>query len=1063
MNYTPLHVHTMLSNGVTNVDSVTSYKDYVDAAKSFGMTAIAFTEHGSVFEWLHKKEAVEAAGMKYIHGIEAYVTENIDPENKIRDNYHVILLAKNYDGFLEINRLASRAFNKTDGHFYYTPRISYEELTNTSQNVLITTACLGGILSKGNEDLKKRFTEFIKRNKERCFLEVQPHLAAEQAEYNRELYELSNQYGIKLVATNDTHSLNERHAKGRMILQKAKNVSFPDEESWDMTFKSYDNICFEFKKQKALPEDVYLKAIENTNYIASLVEPFEIDRNPKYPKIYEDPERVFWEKIETKANNHSYLTSRYEKNELMERLRSEFDVYKKVGAIDFMLLQTYLREWEHENDIWCGPGRGSVSGSLVAYTLGITQMDSLKFNLNFFRFMNPHRVSLADIDTDYGGTDRDKVKLFLLRDRMNLEHIRSAEIITFNTIALKGAVRDVGRAMEMPLAEVDAISKACDNEKEVEKLRSKHKELFEYVDIVQGTIVSIGTHPSGVLVADFDIEGMVGLCMTKESEYPVSMLNMKELDSIMAVKLDILGLDNVALINETCKLAGIERVTPDNTNLNDMDVWKSIRDDTTMVFQWESDSAQAYLRKFMSDETLLHVQAIVKDFSMLKWFSFGNGLIRPACSSYRNEVADGIFYDNGFDALNDFLGPEMGHICMQETIMQFLVKFCGYTEAESDSVRRAIAKKKGTETLLPEIEERFIAYCPLHYNITADKCSNVIKPFLQIILDASDYGFSWNHSDAYSCIGYLCGYLRHYYPMEFITAALNIFKDKEDKTKAIAEYAQSKNVKIRPIRYGHSGPDYTLDKENKVIYKGIQSVKYMNKAIAEELMELSKKEIKTFSALLYEIFTNTSVNSRQLDILIALDFFSEYGNIRELNAIRETFEKFYNDQKKQMKTQIKKDAITDRTILQVIEKYSTDKNKDGKVLKSYTFLDLSAILSELETIILDLKLDDLSYKLKMKHQEEYLGYIDLTTGKESDRRKLMLTDVHPLKSKDNGNIWGYALFTRSVGSGKSSRLTLRAKSFDKEPVHKGDIIYARSVRKNESGFWYLIDYEVILE
>lgn len=237
----------------------------------------------------------------------------------------------------------------------------------------------------------------------------------------------------------------------------------------------------------------------------------------------------------------------------------------------------------------------------------------------------------------------------------------------------------------------------------------------------------------------------------------------------------------------------------------------------------------------------------------------------------------------------------------------------------------------------------------------------------------------------------------------------------------------------------------------------------MNKAVAEELMELSKKGIKTFSELLFEILAHTSVNTKQLDILISLDFFSEYGNIRELNAIRSTFEKFYNEQKKQMKTQIKKDAITDNAILQVIEKYSTDKNKAGKVLKSYTFENLSAILSELETIILNLKLSDLPYKLKMKYQEEYLGYIDLTTGKESDRRKLIITDIHPLKSKDTGNIWGYALFTRSVGSGKSSRLTLRAKAFDKEPVQKGDIIYARSVKKNESGYWYLIDHEVLFE
>lgn len=313
--------------------------------------------------------------------------------------------------------------------------------------------------------------------------------------------------------------------------------------------------------------------------------------------------------------------------------------------------------------------------------------------------MNPARVTNADIDTDYGGIDRDKMKEFLLKDKMNLDTIQSAEIITFNTIAMKGAIRDVCRALykeEKPNEYIKITNEVVAlAEKDEEKARHKYPDVFKYVDLLNGTIVSIGTHPSGVLVSDLPIARMIGLCSTSTSDYPISMLNMKELDDLMYVKLDVLGLDNISVINNACKQAGIPRLTPDNVNLEDENVWKSIRDDTTMIFQWESNSASQYLKEFMSDRTIEIAKKQIPNFSMIKWLSFGNGLIRPACASFRKSVANGEFYDNGFDELNKFLAPEAGRIAMQETIMRFLVQFCGYSDAESDSVRRSVAKRRG--------------------------------------------------------------------------------------------------------------------------------------------------------------------------------------------------------------------------------------------------------------------------------------------------------------------------------------------------------------------------------
>lgn len=1061
--YTLYHLHSDLSNGVTNIDSVTKFNEYIERAKECGMKAMAFSEHGSVFEWWHKKTAIEKAGMKYIHAVEAYLTANLD--EKIRDNYHCVLIAKNYDGFLELNKLVSNSFCRTDNHFYYVPRISFAELFNTSDNIIITTACVGGVFGKAEEQVQQVFLDFLMKNKHRCFLEVGHHIDDKQVTYNQKLLALSQQTGIPLIAGTDTHVLNEEHERGRSILQASKNIIFDGEERWDLKFKTYDELVKAYHLQNSLPEDVFIQAIENTNMMADMVEPFELDRGTKYPNIYEEPEQTFYQKVQDAVEKHPYALKNHSKEELQGVVDEEFEVYKATKSIDFMLLQTYLREWELENGIQCGYGRGSVSGSMIAYLLGITQMDSKRFGLNFFRFMNPSRVTNADIDTDYSGKDRDTVKRFLLKDKMNLPTIQSAEIITFNTIALKGAIRDVCRALykdkhEMGSDEnyIQITNRICkEAESNEEAARRRYPEVFKYVDIVNGTIVSIGTHPSGVLISDLPIEQTVGLCSVATSDYPVSMINMKELDDLMYVKLDILGLDNIGVINDTCKMLGIDRLTPDNVDMEDMNVWKSICDDTTLIFQWESDSAQHYLKQFMSDQTLEIAKSKIPNFSMLKWMSFGNGLLRPACASFRDSVARGEFYDNGFDALNEFLAPEAGRIAMQETIMQFLVHFCGYSAAESDNVRRAIAKKKGTEKLLPEIEERFTQYCSSHYDMTVERCAEIIKPFLQIILDASAYGFSWNHSDAYSAVGYICGYLRYYYPLEFLTAALNIFGDNMDKTADITAYATKVGIRVTLPKWGLSRGEYFFDREKKIIAKGLTSIKYMSANLADELYALSQNQYTYFMDLLKDLDEKTSINSRQLDILIKLDFFSDFGNQRELLRMVDMFSETF---KKGQAKQIKKSIVDGTPLEPVVQKYAIGVTKSGGVAKNYTLLDVDSILREAEIIIRSFELEDLSDLLKVRNFYDVMGYIGYVSGKEEDRRKLYVTDVKPLRRRDDGEQFGYSVFTKSIGSGKESRFTVLCRVYDKDPIKSGDIIYCKEY-KRDGEYYKLTAYSKI--
>lgn len=1012
-NYTVLHLHSDMSNGVTNIDSVTKYIEYIIRAEELGMKAMAFSEHGSVFAWDLKKEDMEKHGLKYIHAEEFYVTASV--EEKVRDNWHCLLIAKNWDGVREINKLASKSFNRSDGHYYYAPRITLDDLLHTSDNIIVSTACLGGILNRASDEIQERFVEFLCKNKHRCFLEVQHHNVSDQIIYNKKLYELSKKYGIRLVAGTDTHSLNEQHAEGRRILQRSKNIFFEDEEGWDLTFKSYNELCDAYKKQCSLPEEVYLEAIENTNVIANMVEPFEIDRHTKYPHIYDNPVETFRKKVNEGYKKNKYLRERYPRNVVSARMKEELAVYEKVGAIDFMLLETYIREWEAKNGIESGYGRGSVSGSLIAYALGITQMDSLKFNLNFFRFMNPSRVTNADIDSDYCSVDREKIKYFLLHDKLNLPNIKTSEIITFNTIAMKGAIKDVCRALNISLDEAQTISDAVtmdENHKWVidNEWREKYPDVFKYVDIVSGTIVSIGSHPSGVLVSDRDIESDIGLCSISTSDYPVSMLDMHGLDGQMYVKLDILGLDNIGVINETCRMLGIDRLTPDNVDLNDEKVWKSIRDDTTLIFQWESDSAQAYLKKFMSDETIAKAKGKDPNFSYIKWFSFGNGLIRPSCASFRDDVSCGKFYDNGFKELNEFLAPEAGRVAMQETIMMWLQKFCGYSPAESDNVRRAIAKKKGTATLLPEIEQRFIEYSSTHYDITEEKCKEVIKPFLQIILDASAYGFSWNHSDSYSCTGYISGYLRYYYPLQFLTAAFNIFSDKEDKIVNITEYANKIGIPIKDIKFRHSKAEYNCDIWENVIYKGVKSIKYINEDVANALYNMRNQHFDSFIDII-KVFPG---NSKQLDILIKLNYFSEFGSIGTLLRTVEMYNMYGG------KKVLKKDKCHLPT--ELLSKYCTETEKQWRVQ------DQDGFIKELcDMIPKDCRVPIQS---EIEWSKEYLGYISIVMPEKKDVGYVM----------DINTKWSPRITMYQLWNGITVTYKLQKKAYEKNPFNNGCLL-----------------------
>ena len=954
-NYTVLHCHTELSNGTTNIDSVTKYEDYIKRASELGMKAIAITEHGNILSFLKKKDCCEKYGLKYIHGIEAYLTETID--TKVRDNYHCCLYARNWEGVKELNKLISNSYNRNDNHFYYTPRILIDDLFKTSDNIIVASACLGGVFNKGNDEVKKRMLDFFIKNKDRCFLEIQHHNVKDQIEYNKYLFKLSQEYGLKLVTNTDTHCLNKKHVKGRDILQRAKNIRFDNEDGWDLTFKSYDELIESYKQQNSLPMFVILEAMENTNRIADMIEEFTMDKSYKYPKLYDNSEDVLKQKI-----NEGVIRTGIDKlpnyeTEYLPRIYSELETYKHNGAVDFLLLDENIKTWGREHDIYPGYSRGSCSGSLICYLLGITDVDSVLHKLNFERFMNTERVSLADIDTDWQPNQREAIKDYVY----SMEGLYCADIITFNTVALKGSIRDCARALKIDLSIVNDICENI-NDDNIESYREQYKELFEYVDIVNGTVVSIGTHPCGQVVSPIPLDENMGLLTLATCKNPVTMLNMKEIDSLNYVKLDILGLDNIQIINETCKLAGIERLTPQNVDDNDEAVWQSIKEDTLGIFQWDG-SGSYYIKDLFSDETIKRIKEVYPDFRYIDLMACGNGAIRPAGASYRDELAQGIFRDNGHKALNDLLAPTLGYLVYQEQIIAFLNQFCGYTMGEADIVRRGFAKKTGTEQFIPQIKSGFIKTMKEKYEVEEEESEHIVESFIQVIEDASSYLFSLNHSLPYSYIGYICGYLRYYYPLEFMTVVLNVCKDDAEKTNKAIDYVKKHDMVIKPPKFRYSRAEYFMDKETNSIYKGMASIKYMNAQVSEELYKLKDNQYNNFMDLLIDVYDKTSINSRQLSILIVIDFFEEFGKSQKLLDIVELYENIMSKKLKSKKGEVSFNKADLPYPQEIIEKYATEKSKEDKY-KQYKVERALELCNELMNDIPNIEMPSI-YKIRM--------------------------------------------------------------------------------------------------
>ena len=1051
-NYVCYHLHTELSL----LDSCTNFKLYVDKAKELGQKAICFTEHGNIYNWVEKKMYCEEQGIKYLHGVECYLTKELyeypevpvewveaqlgrdekevqeeldamleDGKKKVRDNYHTILIAKNYAGFQELNTLID--LSTQDDHFYYKPRLTFDEFKNISNNIIKISACLASPLNKLRDESFIQYYDY---------LEAQPHVnSQDQKEYNQWLYQMSIKHNKPLIAGTDTHNLNKYKAECRSILQRAKHIVFTNEDEFDLTYKSYDELVDMFDKQGALPSSVYLTAIENTNVMAESVEEFELDTSFKYPKLYEDEEKVFKQRINQMYQDKLKKGIIKNNPRYVEQIREEMRVFKKIGMVGFMLFMSELICWCWDNGIPIGPCRGSVGGSVIAYITDIIDVDPIVWNTVFSRFCNEHRTEIGDIDVDIAPTQRHLVYEHII-DKFGSD--KTAYILAIGTISDKGTIDEIGRALaskwdeEYNNGENPFVNTLYDNhtgkanpysldniariKKEYEEnpdaTRQKYPDIFYYFDGLVNTAISQSMHPAGIVVAPLTLPDNYGTFWQDGKR--IMMINMEEIHEVSLVKYDLLGLKNVEIIKDTCKLAGIPYPKSHTINWEDQNVWADMITAPAGIFQFEGDYAFKMLKEFVPHK--------INDMSMV------NAALRPSGASYRDRLLAHEVNKNPSEIIDELLKDNLGFLIYQEDTIAFLQNICGLSGGNADNVRRAIGRKQKDrlEAAMPEILEGYCKMSPKPREVAEQEA----KEFLQIIEDSSNYQFGFNHSTGYSMIGYLCAYMRYYYPEEFIAAYLNNANN-EDDIRYGTELARIKNIKIHPIKFRHSSAEYTVDKETHSLYKGCSSVKFLSVDMAEQLYAMKDRHFNSFIDVL-SVFPG---NSKQLSILIKLNYFEEFGGSFKLLRIADLFDKYYG------KKIIKKEQC--QLPIDIVEKYAVSSTEKQYRFESEGMLNL---LSELCDRIPD---ETLPILAQIEAQKEYLGYIDLTDPSRPNAAVVM--DVNTKYSTFKVQLY-------CLGNGQTITTKLKKTMYQNIPLAVGTVITYRTEskpgwKKLDNGDW----------
>ena len=887
MNFTHLHVHTEYSL----LDGSNKIKEYVARVKELGMDSTAITDHGVMYGVIDFYREAKAAGINPILGCEVYVAPNSRFDREVGSDedryYHLVLLAENNQGYANLMKIVSLGF--VEG-FYYRPRVDKELLRQYHEGIIALSACLAGevprYLTRGlYEEARQTALEYQEIfGKDNYFLELQDHGIPDQRLVNQQLLRMSEELHIPLVATNDVHYTYEDDVAAHDILlciQTGKKLT-------DENRMRYEGGQYFVKSPEQMAElfPYALQALENTHKIAKRCHveiEFGVTKLPRFdvPSPY-----TSWEYLNKLC--YEGLDERYgdRAEELKPRLKYELDTIQKMGYVDYFLIVWDFIRYARDHGIPVGPGRGSAAGSIVSYTLGITQLDPIRYNLLFERFLNPERVSMPDIDVDFCFERRQEVIDYVVR-KYGKDCV--AQIVTFGTMAARGVIRDVGRVMDLPYALCDSIAKMIPQELNItidKALEMNHelktlydtdekiKELINMSRRLEGLPRHTSMHAAGVVISQKEVNEYVPLSRAADGTI-VTQFTMTTLEELGLLKMDFLGLRTLTVIDNAVRLVAKDtgrKLDMLKIDYNDRAVLDSIGTGKTEgVFQLESGG----MKNFMKELKPQSLEDIIAGIS----------LYRPGPMDFIPQYIRGknnpetITYD--CPQLQPILEPTYGCIVYQEQVMQIVRDLGGYTLGRSDLVRRAMSKKKAAvmakerQNFVYGNKEEDVPGCIA--NGIDEKTANKIYDDMT---DFAKYAFNKSHAAAYALVAYQTAYLKYYYPVEFMAALMTSVIDNPPK---VAEYiltCRQMGIRILPpdINVGEAG--FTVDGKN--IRYGLSAIKSIGRPVIDAVVEErtlggSYRSLKDF----IERLTGKETNKRTIENFIKSGAFDGLGGTRK--------------------------------------------------------------------------------------------------------------------------------------------------------------------------------------
>lgn len=905
-DFVHLHLHTEYSL----LDGSGKIPNIIKRVKELGMKSVAITDHGVMYGCVDfYKEAIEQ-DIKPIIGCEIYIVPKsmyIKQNDKENETHHLVLLVKNEQGYDNLMKIVSKA--SIDG-FYYKPRIDHHFLSQHSEGLIALSACLGGEvqenLLKGNREKAKNAALFYKSVfKDDFYLELQYHGMQEQLKVNDELVQFSKELNISLVATNDTHYIKKEDSKSHDVLLCIQTGKTVDEENR----MKYPSDEFYLKS----PEEMYSmfsyvpEALENTIKIAEKCNfdyEFHKSKLPRFPlEDGVDPytylkatcykglvERYdVFSSLQNKPLDISEINSIAEKDsyakKLIDRLEYEINIIKQMGYVDYFLIVWDFIKFANENGIPTGPGRGSAAGSIVAYTLGITKIDPIKYNLLFERFLNPERISMPDIDSDFCYEGRQQVIDYVV-DKYGNQNV--SQIITFGTMAARACIRDVGRAMNYSYSEVDKIAKmiptmlgitidkALDINTELKAIYDDDDRIRELIDVsraLEGLPRHSSTHAAGVVIASQPLVTYVPL--QKNEDMIVTQFPMGTLEELGLLKMDFLGLRTLTVMRDAIDMIKQNRginIDLDKLDFDDKEVYKMIGEGKTVgIFQLESAGMTSFMKDLKPDS--------------LEDIIAGISLYRPGPMSEipryieNKKNPHNIKYETPH--LEHILGVTYGCMIYQEQVLQIVRDLAGYSMGRSDLVRRAMSKKK--HKVMEEERRNFIyGIVDADGNIEVPGCiRNGISEkagdrIFDQMMDFASYAFVKSHAAAYAVVGYQTAYLMKYYPAEFMAAMLNSVMGINEKVAYYIRFVESQGIQVLPPDINESYAKFTVKDKNTIRF-GLAAIKNAGMNVIESIVK-SREEKSKFKSL-YDFCNKVDLgilNKRVIESLIksgALDCF----------------------------------------------------------------------------------------------------------------------------------------------------------------------------------------------